>query len=433
MKTLVISDLHIGSDQVVPIYDGVRELPELIGRQGHALRVILNGDTLDLLLDDDPLVLDVASARVKVAACLRSAAGKPLVTALGDVLAHGGEVIVRAGNHDLELALPGVQAAVREEFDAQGFPTAQLSFSSEDAPLVFDVGVHRVLVTHGEHGDPANAWRHANLQAAMVDPAGFIYPPGSVLVKEILNPLKIEMRFLDLLKPDFHGAILTALAVRPVEARRLFRRATLDIIAGVAANLVEGAAFGPTAESVPDPLEELVAASDLTSDEATELVGFLDGEAAAFSGEGSEPGLFRRALDKLGRAALRAYATAHRWVAGAAGEAFFDETPDDAEWSEAGRLSEKFGAQIVVSGHSHARRLRIADGRAYVNTGTWITLLELPARNAPVAEWASFLDRLRADPQLEGPGLRHLRGAACLIDPQAADLQSAAQLLRVDR
>jgi UDP-2,3-diacylglucosamine pyrophosphatase LpxH len=433
LKTLVISDLHIGTDSVTPIYDGDRELPALIGRQSHPLRVILNGDTLDLLLDDDPLVLDVAAAREKVTACLKSAAGAELVSALADVLAKGGEVMLRAGNHDLELALPDVQAAVRDVFAARGVSTAGLAFSNEDRPLVLEVGGHRVLVTHGEHGDLANAWRHDNVRAALVDPGGFLYPPGSILVKDILNPLKKQMRFLDLLKPDFHGAILTALAVRPLEVRRILSRSTLDIIAGVAANLVDGAAFGPTGEPPTDPFGALVTDAELTSDEAAELVGFLDGDSAAFSGADGDSGIFRRVLDKLGRAALRAYAATHRWIAGAAGAAFFDETPADAEWDEAVALSEKFGAHVVVAGHSHARRYRIADGRVYVNTGTWITLLELPGREAPVAVWATFLDKLRADPMLTDRRLSHLRGAACVIDPQASDLESAVELLRVDR
>jgi len=224
MKTLIVSDLHLGPDTVPPIYAGDRKLPELIERQGHPLRVILNGDTLDLLLDDDPLVLDVAAARAKVAACLGSAAGAGLVAALATVLERGGEVLVRAGNHDLELALPEVQHAFRDALAGRGVSTEKLSFSTEDVPLVFEAGSHRVLITHGEHDDAFNRWRQEEVRAAAAGPGKFRYPAGSVLVKEIMNPLKKKMRFLDLLKPDFHGAVLTALAVDATAAAACFVR-----------------------------------------------------------------------------------------------------------------------------------------------------------------------------------------------------------------
>ena len=83
------------------------------------------------------------------------------------MLAGGGQVALGLGNHDAELALAEVQAVIR-----------------------------------GALGQP-------------VDPKRFSYPPGSRLVKTLLNPLKKELglRFADLLKPDFRGAVLTTLAV----------------------------------------------------------------------------------------------------------------------------------------------------------------------------------------------------------------------------
>src|SRR3954462_15835254 len=62
MRTLIISDLHVGPDTVAPIYAGDGALPELITRTEGPLRVILNGDTFDLLLEDRPLLLEVAQA-----------------------------------------------------------------------------------------------------------------------------------------------------------------------------------------------------------------------------------------------------------------------------------------------------------------------------------------------------------------------------------
>src|ERR1043166_3349650 len=115
MKTLVLSDLHLGPDGVAPIYGGGEQLPGLIAAELDGLgRVVLNGDTFDLLLDDDPLALEPERAAKRVRACAESSDGAPLVEVLARVTARGGEILIRAGNHDLELALPGVQAALAD-------------------------------------------------------------------------------------------------------------------------------------------------------------------------------------------------------------------------------------------------------------------------------------------------------------------------------
>ena len=426
MKTLILSDLHLGPEGATPIYAGDDALPALIRAQGNPLRVILNGDTFDLLLDDRPLVLDPAGAAERVQSCLTSATGAKLLAALGAVLDGDGEVLIRAGNHDLELALPSVQRAVRDTFASRGHRTGKLAFSDQELPLELEAGPYKVLVTHGEQDDAFNRWRFDEVVAAESSPASFKYPAGSMLVKDILNPLKREMRFLDLLKPDFQGAILTALAVNPTAARQVIDPATLSIIKTFVASALDGAPFpGIDGKGFAEPISD----AKLGSDEAIEVLLLLDDGGAFASGT---PGLLRRALDKLGRAALNVYARFHRRVTGRSGELFFTTDPSDSEWEEVKRLATKFGANIVVSGHTHARRRQLADGIAYVNTGTWIELLQLPAHDAPIEDWTAFLAELKADPMLERSQRVGLRGSACLIDPEAADLEHAAVLLECD-
>src|SRR6185436_8277639 len=146
--TLIVSDLHIGADPVAPIYAGEDALPRLIEEQSGPLRLVLNGDTFDFLLDDGPLQLDRERAVSRLRDCATSRDGAPLLQSLVNVLADGGEVFVRPGNHDLELALPAVQDQLRTLVTEGRGPTARLYFAKDDEPSLFEVGPHRVLVTH---------------------------------------------------------------------------------------------------------------------------------------------------------------------------------------------------------------------------------------------------------------------------------------------
>jgi UDP-2,3-diacylglucosamine pyrophosphatase LpxH len=422
MNTLILSDLHVGPDHATPIYAGRDALPAMIAAQPHPLRVVLNGDSFDVLLDDEPLALDSERAKGQISACLQSEDGKKLVAALCAVLANGGELLIRPGNHDLELAIPAVQDVVRAHFAALGAPTDKLTFSPDDQPTKLRVGDHDVLVTHGEHDDPFNKWFHADVLKP-----GFKYPAGSMLVKSILNPLKKQMRFLDLLKPDFQGAIMTALAIKPGAAKALITGDTLAIIKRAIGSAIGPQAFPITTDPAQHHANRVVGTAELTEEEAEALFGFLDDDAPVSFAAG-DGGLFRRALDKLARGALKLYASAHKSIAGDSGTKFFSTEPSAAEWEEAARIAAKFGAQIVVSGHSHARRVKKEVGLVYVNTGTWITLLELPDENASTDEWADYLKTLRDDPMLENVPVRP-HGSACLIRADVASAADAVELL----
>jgi predicted phosphodiesterase len=435
MRTVIVSDLHIGADADVPIFAGQTALPALLATQPAPVRLIFNGDSFDFLLDDEPLGLDVGKAVGKARAILGSRQASGTVAALAATLADGGEVFVRAGNHDLELVLPEVQDVVRATVRAALFgggaddaaaegALARLRFDDGDLPMVIEVGGRNVLVTHGEHADPFNRWLPSEIRAAAKTATveTDVFPPGSVLVKEIMNPLKHRMRFLDLLKPDFHGAVMAALAVNPAGARQLLKRATLTILSDLVRNAMDGMPFpGPGEE--PDAQRQfavLLGAAELDAAELDVLDQVLDPDAEAFGVGDLVSGVIRHVRAKLGRAGLRLYARLHRRVAGHAGEEQFDEAPSESEWDEALRLARKFDASVVVSGHTHARRVGQQDGVDLVNTGTWIRLMKLPAADASLDEWVDLLEELRADPLLETSTRAVLDGTACIIDDTGA-------------
>lgn len=435
MRTVIVSDLHIGPDATPPIFAGQQALPRLLAAQPAPTRVILNGDSFDFLLDDAPLGLQVASAVARARTIVGSAQAAGTVAALAATLAAGGELIVRAGNHDLELVLPEVQDVVRDALreavraggasdDAAAAAVARVTFDDGDLPLRVRCGDRWVLVTHGEHADPFNRWSPQAVRTAghATTADAEVYPPGSLLVKEILNPLKHSMRFLDLLKPDFHGAVMSALAVNPGAARQLVRPATLKILSDLVRNAMDGMPFpGPGEE--PDPERQfavLLGAAGLDDEELDVLDQLLAPEAEPFGLVDLVTGVIGRVRAKLGRAALRLYARVHRQIAGPGGEVQFDEPPSDDEWDEALRLARKFDASAVITGHTHARRIGQKDGVDLVNTGTWIRLMRLPAADAAIAEWVDLLEELRADPLLEHSTRAALDGTACIVDDTGA-------------
>ncbi|MCY1032339.1 metallophosphoesterase [Corallococcus sp. BB11-1] len=407
MRTLILSDLHLGNGGPYDIFAGAAELPALLDTFADMpTHVVLNGDSFDFLLNDDPLAVDLQRTVEQARALVNSAQTAPSLQALGRVLAGGGRATMVVGNHDLELALPEVQAVVRAALAQPPHVASRLEFRDGTAPLQLDVGGARVLVTHGEHTDVANRIDYDSLLSPKRDSL-FRYPPGSVLVKSLLNPLKHQhrMRYMDLLKPDFQGAVMVALGVKPDALKVLLTSGTLTLLRRLIQNkgVAPAFAFPPTGEApeaseAESHLAQAIADVNLEDDEVDALLSALDPQQLnAFD----SPGALGRARLKLCKAGFALYARLHRTVAGRTGTDYFALEPARDELAESERLGKKFGPQAVVMGHTHAARWHEGDGRVFANTGTWISLLRLPAPDAPDEDWSAYLQELQSNPALE--------------------------------
>ncbi|OJH37840.1 metallophosphoesterase [Cystobacter ferrugineus] len=407
MRTVILSDLHLGNAQGYDIFAGETALPAFLDSlAGSPTRVVLNGDTVDFLMNEDPLELQVERAVRQVRALVSAPSTAAVFASLGRLLAAGGEVIACLGNHDIELALSEVQAVLREALRQPPEIAARFLFNRGDAPELLDVGGARLLIAHGDHGDKWNKVEYAHLPGpgapADARAEDYKYSAGSVLVKKLLNPLKRRygMRFADLLVPDFQGAVMAALAVNPSAVRLLFQNTTFDILWQLFRKSQLPLTFDPNAPGEEDlGLAAKVDEAGLDEEERRELEEVMGPSPVSFGGDETE--LSQRTRIKLVRAALGAYARMQRLFVGQSGERYFSLKPTEAETKDARRLAKKFGAGAVIIGHTHAARWKEDAEVLYANSGTWIWLVRLPSPEASDSVWADFLEELRNNPGLE--------------------------------
>lgn len=434
MDTYVVSDLHITQEDAPCLFaDGTRLLLLLARLAAGRVpaRLIFNGDTFDFLAGEGAPRLDPVQAAQTMRQIAGGAVGSALLRQVGVLLARGSEVTLRLGNHDLELALPAVQTVIRDALRQPSSVAARLQIVTGDAPLFLSIGGVRVLVTHGEHDDPFNQIDYPTLlQAAHTSAtatqggarADFRYPAGSLLMRTIVAPLRRQhgLRFLDFLKPDFHGAVLTALALVPEACGALFQSASWDIAWQLLRTARAGVSFAPGAGDEPDlGLADRIQGSGLSAEEAEELLACVarDDGGLAFSGTdaalGSGRGLSPQVRAKLLRAGLSLYARVHRAVAGQEGHAYFSLTPggEEAAWAEG--LANRHRAAVVLTGHTHAARFWEGAGHVYANSGTWIWLMRLPTPDASIEVWTDFLQELRDNADLN-PTRQQLARLECV-------------------
>lgn len=434
MRTLILSDIHMGPDGDFDIFAGAKELPAYLERfVSPPTRVIINGDGVDFLMNMDPLTLDPARAVEQAQAIANAPSTAPVFEVLGRILAAGGEVEVLIGNHDIELALSEVQEVFRGALKQSAKTASRMVFIRCDKPYLLDQDGARILITHGQHSDEWNRIPWEKLPGAEqpdAAPEGFQYPPGSMLVKTLLNPAKkyFRMRFADLLKPDFRGAVLTAMAVDPSAIGVVWKKSTIELITLLASAKASPNTFADGEEAIPMEdlpelgLGELLGEAGLTPAEKEALQAQLSGqdEGPEFFADDS---FFDRIKAKLADAGLRRYAAVHRRVAGNSGESYFSLEPTKVEWTEAQRLARDWNAGAVIIGHTHSARWRTDSVGAgsetdakkrpltFLNTGTWIWMMRLPTAAPPDADpptqakadkdWQDYLQELRENPSLE--------------------------------
>jgi UDP-2,3-diacylglucosamine pyrophosphatase LpxH len=410
-RLFVVSDLHLGGSPAKggePAFQmctpaGRADLARFIewagGQQSGEDRVhlVVAGDIVDFLAEDRAggfraFTNDDVLATRKLAAILDDT--KEVWQALSRYVHKGGALTLMLGNHDLELSLAGPRRLLLETL---GPGRVEFIYDNQ----AFTLG--RVLVEHGNRYDDWNAVPHDDLrevrsrlsrgQSAEFDPL-----PGSRMVVDLVNPLKKELAFVDLLKPE-DAALLPFLALlapdrfRQVRTTLKNRVRALRVRYGpgqepkdrnyIGAEVAAGdedvplAALG-TGDPADDVLLALAEAAAAGGDEAmaSSSSSFFDRWKAKLAGE------YRHSQLHLLLKVLRALRGSH--------ERAFDVGYEDDKYLRAATEAAVRGYDAVIYGHTHLPKCvplaghRAASGATagrsavYLNSGTWADVMAVP-------------------------------------------------------
>ena len=382
-RLYVISDLHLGGAPAAGGARGFQICPpatqaamaafidRLPAATGDAdTRLVIAGDIVDFLAEEPfaAFTPDEAAALAKFRNIVANTA--PVWPALRRFVAErGGALTLMLGNHDIELSLPAVREALLAEVAWPGTGRVEFIYDNE----AFTVG--KVLIEHGNRFDAWNAVPHGALrrvrsQLSRKLPVTPEFPtlPGSKLVVDVMNGLKKEYPFIDLLKPEEAGALPVAAALGAGGVRDVWK-----FFGNFARQW-----FADYDEDTGEPLDaERIAARPSAArisaeDQAMYQLAqeLLDGggERISFIGD-LKVKARREALFK----AMRKLADTHR-------QAFAVEHEEPKYLKPVQHAAAK-GWRVVVYGHTHlAKRIAVGDGGSttYLNTGTWADLMRLP-------------------------------------------------------
>ncbi len=373
-------------------------------RGGADIELVINGDFVDFLAEPGadgewrPFIADAREAAVAMRAIV--ARDQALFDALRDLLAAGHRLTLLLGNHDVELAFPAVRQVLR---DATGATDARRFV------FLYDGEAYRVgdaLIEHGNRYDGFNVVDHDAVRAArslqsrdQVVDVEVPPPPGSRIVAEVMNPIKREYPFVDLLKPETEAVLPLLLALEPgfrshvtriarFKAEAVARdpkapaRPRFDANVSDDSGLGQGAFDGGGAARPADPLAAVLARA-LPSGKADRFLDDLEPEdrfSADVSAGGAArmlglawiargPDGFGRRLDNL-LTALRALADDHSFDRDVEGQVAYIEAAEDLAGG---------AIRHVVMGHTHlAKRVQLTSGGYYLNSGTWADLIRVP-------------------------------------------------------
>ena len=459
-ELFVISDLHIGGKHAgdpggrgFRINTHVDALVRFIGEVGARARamgrrtqLVINGDLIDFLAEEVPtdarrrsFIGNQAEAVATLDAIVER--DQPFFDELRELLARGVALTIVLGNHDIELSLPAVRARLASLLGAERAPGYKFIYDGE-AHVVGDV-----LIEHGNRYDGWNVvdfdrlrrFRSESSRRLDISPdARFVPPAGSQLVERVMNPIKRDYPFIDLLKPETGAAIPLLLTFEPdfanivngIEIVRLQRAAAARGLAAPARPARPGDIASETStNAVADPLDALLKRHVIGNDRA-ELLQLID-EAkrqARTSREEIAAGFARGALSFLRLRASASYDARLKILLGTLralqdDKSFDRSTETGTDYQAAAEALAGKGFKTIIFGHTHLAKDTKAGDARYLNTGTWADVMQVPQEiisGAPVVAHESLTqfaqairDRRFDDYLLFRPTFAHVCLDAC--------------------
>jgi UDP-2,3-diacylglucosamine pyrophosphatase LpxH len=400
-RIIVISDLHIGGAQLPMLGH-----PELLCRfleqvgnyrpsEGEKLELVINGDFVDFLAIEPYAAWTPSESEAlpKLNAACRQFAS--VFDELAKCIAKVDYFTILLGNHDIESAYPRVHEALLARLGTD--PHRCLFISNNQAYRRGDV-----LIEHGNRYDAWNAIDYEDFQkvlsrmSRLEQQADFEVCPGSRMVEQMVNRLKLEYPFIDLLKPETKVLPLVLSALEPSlkrDVKKLFElfalssaqwmrtRSWLPAIENRGEKLISATSVR---SGLPQELRDAFA-DELSDVDETEAVVSVRQKWNLVLKKGRSNSLAtkirsKKAIDdeQLERVRLS--------LSGALkGDRTFDDDGPDGPYEDAARKlifgdpSQGARPKIAVMGHTHLiRNKELDNGRWYLNTGTWVDLVRVP-------------------------------------------------------
>lgn len=394
----VISDLHLGGRPSQNGDPGFQicspetqvKLAAFIGSllpdpEGATCRLVIAGDIVDFLAEEpfQDFTADPKAACDKLESIFTTTA--PVWDALKKFVADGGALTLMLGNHDIELSLPGPR-----ELLIKTLGPGRIDFICDNEAFSFGP----LLIEHGNRFDAWNAVPHGALrrvrsQLSRKLPVTPDFPalPGSRLVANVMNPLKKDYHFLDLLKPETAGILPIVAALGVGSVRDLWgffsnfkRMCAVDFDESTGEPVDESRA----GDQVQTDHEQYLFAEQITRDHSAGGVDARGNLVSRIAGAANEQlqqmASGARELVRSSRRAMLLIAfqknvASHR-------QAFAVHHEIDTYLVPA-RRAVQVGYQVIVYGHTHhAKRVPLGDQSAalpvYLNTGTWADLMRVP-------------------------------------------------------
>jgi UDP-2,3-diacylglucosamine pyrophosphatase LpxH len=458
-QVFVISDLHLGG--VYPSPDSgqrgfrlcthasavarfVDRLTADIAEKGPS-ELVVNGDIVDFLAERNPdsrswsaFTSDPQLAADKFEAIVDR--DREVFRSFGRFLDARGRLVILLGNHDIELSLPPVRAALRRAIGIK--PEHDFEFIGDgEAYIIGDALI--------EHGNRYDAWNQVDydslrrvrslMSRRQPVPAqySFVAPAGSEMVATVMNAIKEKYAFVDLLKPETSAVVPMLLALEPSYRKRFgaisrlwystrshgLEGPILPRIGGeinaadVAGDATLGHDIAATETSIPELMDDDAALKEALKDALGNEGEFLDRLEGVDTGRrdasiGTDisavetfttvKGIFDLVFgSRESKDRLAALLIAMRALQGPDG---FDRSKETAkEYLDAARELAKGNIRYVIFGHTHqAKQVDLGDGRWYLNSGTWADVLRFPLEilNLPDAEalvhLQAFVDQMKA-------------------------------------
>jgi UDP-2,3-diacylglucosamine pyrophosphatase LpxH len=423
-RIFVISDLHMAAKNCgfFSAQDALSKFIAHVAATPGEVDLVILGDALDYLQIEPYLDFTARVAGDKTGAIIEG--NQPVFAALRAFVEQAGKRLRWViGNHDLELLFPAARELIEHAILGRtAGPGCPLSWHLDGGHLDYVAANHAIVrLVHGNQGDGWNAVDYEAAEAAVQSgtASNAIYPPGSRLVAEVLNPLYAQgFRHVHMLKPETTVALPLSIAFWPDETRKLIRAAfplfavkTRDDIKRwllEKLGLVRKETFGAP-EVAPDGdavvellLAELHAAIAISGEPlntalAGDLAGWLtqDGSGSLLAHYLDEPEPEEATYEAPGWAKNSISALLHgaaRIANGRANPWMLDEEDDLA--GPAARTIASEHVSVLIAGHTHLARTVSYRGGYYLNTGTWADLMKIP-RAIPGQEFKDYARGLR--------------------------------------